>query len=114
MTPLALPLAQAAPFDPSFLLMMGLIFVVFYFFMIRPQARREKQRRAMLDAVKKGDRVVTIGGVHGTVRAVEEATVLVQVDDNVKLRIDKNAVASIGSKDAPAKPAAPVKEEGAA
>ena len=101
-----LPLAQAVP-DLSLFLPMGLIFVVFYLFMVRPQARKEKQRRAMIDALKKGDRVVTIGGIHGSVVRVEEASVLVQVDDNVKLRVDKNAVASVAPKDAPA--AAPAK-----
>lgn len=76
-----------------------LIFVVFYFFIIRPQKKKETERRSMIEAVKKGDRVVTIGGVHGTVTQVDDASVLVQVDTNVKLRVDKNAIASTGVKD---------------
>src|SRR5690606_13672397 len=71
-----------------------LIFVVFYFFIIRPQKKKEDQRRAMINAVKKGDKIVTIGGVHGTVTQVDETSVLAQVDTNTKLRIDKNAIAS--------------------
>ncbi len=74
-----------------------LIFVVFYFFIIRPQKKKEETRRSMIEAVKKGDRVVTIGGVHGTVTQVDDGSVLVQVDNNVKLRVDKNAIASTGA-----------------
>ncbi|MEM1043783.1 MAG: preprotein translocase subunit YajC [Bacteroidota bacterium] len=76
-----------------------LVFVVFYFFIIRPQKKREDTRKAMISAVKKGDRIVTIGGVHATVTKVDENSVLAQVDDNVKLRFDKNAVASVQTKD---------------
>lgn len=76
-----------------------LVFIVFYFFIIRPQKKREDQRRTMIEAVKKGDRIVTIGGVHGTVTKVDEGSVLAQVDENVKLRFDKNAIASVVTKD---------------
>lgn len=72
-----------------------LIFIVFYFFIIRPQKKKEDERKKMIEAVKKGDRIVTIGGVHGTVTQVDEGSVLVQVDTNTKLRIDKNAVATV-------------------
>ena len=97
MTAAPFVLAQAQPtgFDPSFFIMMAVIGVVFYFFMIRPQARREKQRRAMIDALKKGDRIVTIGGIHGTIERVEDASILVKVDDAAKLRFDKAAIASV-------------------
>ncbi len=100
---LPLFLAQAQPtsgFNPSFFIMMGLIFVVFYFFIIRPQRKREDERRKMIDAVAKGDRIRTVGGIHGTVVKVEEGSLLVEVDTNTKLRIDKNAVASAELKDA--------------
>jgi len=76
-----------------------LIFIVFYFFIIRPQKKKEDTRKQMIEAVKKGDRVVTVGGVHGTVNQVDEASVLVQVDSNTKLRIEKSALASVGTKD---------------
>ncbi|MDX1419973.1 MAG: preprotein translocase subunit YajC [Rubricoccaceae bacterium] len=95
-------IAQQAPpggFDPSFFIMMGLLFVVFYFFIIRPQRKREDQRKEMISAVQKGDRIVTVGGVHATVLKVDEASVLAEVDQNVKLRFDKNAIASVGTKE---------------
>jgi preprotein translocase subunit YajC len=76
-----------------------LVFIVFYFFIIRPQKKREDTRKSMIEAVKKGDRVVTIGGVHATVTKVDDTSVLAQVDDNVKLRFDKNAIASVQTKD---------------
>ncbi|MEL6613637.1 MAG: preprotein translocase subunit YajC [Bacteroidota bacterium] len=98
MTPI---LAQAAPgFDPSFLIMMGLIFVVFYFFIIRPQRNREKQHQAMIEALKKGDRVTTIGGIHGKVHSLDDGTVLVEVDGNTtKLRFDRKAIAAVQGKE---------------
>lgn len=71
-----------------------LIFVVFYFFIIRPQKKREEDRKKMIEAVKKGDKIVTIGGIHGTVQQVDEGSLLIQVDTNTKLRVDKNAVAN--------------------
>lgn len=76
-----------------------LIFVVFYFFIIRPQKKKEDERKKMITAVKKGDKVVTIGGVHGTVTQVDETSVLIQADTNVKLRVEKNAIASVATKD---------------
>ena len=76
-----------------------LVFIVFYFFIIRPQKKREDTRKQMIEAVKKGDRIVTIGGVHGTVTKVDDTSVLAQVDDTVKLRFDKSAIASVQSKD---------------
>lgn len=74
-----------------------LVFIVFYFFIIRPQKKREESRKSMISAVKKGDRIVTIGGVHATVTKVDDTSVLAEVDSNVKLRFDKNAIASIGT-----------------
>lgn len=79
------------------LIMFGLIIFIFYFMIIRPQHKREKDRRKMLDAVKKGDKVITTAGIHGTVVGMEEKTVLVQVADNVKLKFEKGAIASVVS-----------------
>jgi preprotein translocase subunit YajC len=73
-----------------------LIFVVFYFFIIRPQRKKEDQRKQMISSVKKGDRIVTIGGVHATVTQVDETSVLAQVDGTTKLRFEKSAIATIG------------------
>ena len=76
-----------------------LIFVVFYFFIIRPQKKKEDERKRMIESVKKGDKVITIGGVHGTVTQVDEGSVLIQADTNVKLRVEKNAIASVVGRD---------------
>jgi len=76
-----------------------LIFIVFYFFIIRPQKKKEDQRKSMVDSVKKNDRVVTIGGLHGTVTHVDETSVLIQVDGTVKLRIEKSALSSVTGKE---------------
>ena len=75
-----------------------LIFLVFYFFIIRPQKKREDERKRMIEAVRKDDKVVTAGGIHGTVTKVDETSVLVEVATNVKLRIEKSALASVTAK----------------
>ena len=75
-----------------------LIFIVFYFFIIRPQKKKEDERKSMIQAVAKGDKVVTIGGLHGTVTQVDETSILVQVDSNTKLRVEKSALSNIGGK----------------
>ena len=71
---------------------MILIIVVFYFFMIRPQMKRQKELRKFRDSLAKGDKVVTTGGIYGKIAEIKENYVLLQVDDNVKLRVDKSAV----------------------
>jgi preprotein translocase subunit YajC len=93
---------QSAPAGPNPLTMflpMILIFVVIYLLIIRPQKKKEDTRQKMVAAVKKGDKVVTIGGMHGSVTQVDETSVLVQVDSSVKVRIEKNALSSVVSKD---------------
>jgi preprotein translocase subunit YajC len=79
----------------STLVMFGLIFLIFYFMIVRPQQKRQKDRQKMLDAIKKGDKIITAGGMHGTVIGVEDKTVLVQIADNVKVKVDRSSVASI-------------------
>jgi len=76
----------------SFLVMMGLIFVVMYFFMIRPQQKKQKDLAKFRSNLEKGDKVVTIGGLYGVISEVKEKYVLVEVDSNVKLRVDKSAI----------------------
>lgn len=75
-----------------------LIFVVFYFFIIRPQKKKETERKQMIAAVRKGDKIITLGGVHGAVTQVDDTSVLVQADTNVKLRVEKSAIASVDTK----------------
>ncbi len=73
----------------------GLIIAIFYFLLIRPQRKRDKETREMLDSIKKGDKVVSIGGIHGTVMVVKENAVVVKVDDNTRLEFSRNAISSI-------------------
>ncbi|MFO7263005.1 MAG: preprotein translocase subunit YajC [Bacillaceae bacterium G1] len=69
-----------------------LMLVVFYFLIIRPQQKRQKERMAMLDALKKGDKVITIGGLHGTIVDLNEDQVVLRVNENTKLTFERNAV----------------------
>ncbi|MEE4214558.1 MAG: preprotein translocase subunit YajC [Bacteroidales bacterium] len=69
-----------------------LVFVIFYFFMIRPQMRKQKELSNYRSSLKKGDKIVTTGGIYGRVNDVKDTTVTVDVGDNVLLKIDKSAV----------------------
>ena len=71
------------------------IFAIFYFLLIRPQQRQKREREQMLTAVKKGDRVVTSSGLHGTVTGLSEHTVTLRVADQVKLEFDRTALGRI-------------------
>ena len=73
-------------------IMLALIFGVMYFFMIRPQKKQQKELQKFRDSLQKGDKVVTIGGIYGTVVEVKDATVLVEVDNGVKVRFSKQAL----------------------
>ena len=84
------------------LLMIGLIIVVMYFFMIRPQQKRQKELRKFREELKKGDRVVTSGGIYGIIIEIKDNYAIVEVDTNVKLRFDKSTILKDMS-DAPAK-----------
>ena len=71
-----------------------LIIVIMYFLMIRPQMRKQKERQKMVDALQKGDKIITTGGMHGKITGFTEdgKTVIVQIDDKVKVNIDRSAV----------------------
>ena len=77
-----------------------LIILIFYFLIIRPQKKRDKEAKAMLDSIKKGDKVVTIGGIHGTVVTVKESTVVIKVDDSARIEFSKSAISTVTNKDA--------------
>ena len=79
----------------STLVMFSLIIFIFYFMIIRPQQKRAKERQSLLDSVKKGDKIVTVGGLHGTIIGVEEKTLLIQVADDVKLKFEKTSIQTI-------------------
>jgi preprotein translocase subunit YajC len=73
------------------------IIAIFYFLIIRPQNKKRKDTERMLSALKKGDRIVTIGGIHGTIQSVRDTTVIIRVDDNVKLEFSRSAISSIAA-----------------
>ncbi len=79
----------------STVVMFALIILIFYFMILRPQQKRQKERETLLSSMKKGDKVITLGGVHGMIVGMEEKTVLVQIAENVKVKYEKSAIASI-------------------
>jgi len=72
-----------------------IIFLVFYLFLIRPQQKQQKEKQMMISAIKKNDEIITAGGMHGTVVNVKDKTVIIKVDDNVKIEFDKNSIALV-------------------
>ena len=78
-----------------------LIIAIFYFFIIRPQNKKQKETQKMIDALKKGDKVVTIGGIHGLVSQTKEKTVILKLDEGVKVEFNRSAIAGVVS-DTPA------------
>ena len=74
------------------IIMLALMFGVFYFFMIRPQMKKQKEQKQFKSAVKKGDKIVTIGGIHAKIKEVNETTVMVETDGGAKMRIEKSAI----------------------
>ncbi|MDD8019195.1 MAG: preprotein translocase subunit YajC [Bacteroidota bacterium] len=79
----------------STIIMFGLIIAIFYFMIIRPQQKRAKEREQLLSTIKKGDKVVTAGGVHGKIISVEEKTVLLEIADNVKVKMERSSIAVV-------------------
>ncbi|CAN5336874.1 preprotein translocase subunit YajC [soil metagenome] len=90
-------LQAGSGFGTQQLIMFGLIAVVFYFFMIRPQVKKQKDQKKYVNELKKGDKVVTTAGIHGRIVDVNETTFLVEVD-NGKIRFDKSAISLEASK----------------
>lgn len=82
----------------SSILMILLIFIVFYFFMIRPQQKKAKTERQFKESIQKGDKVVTIGGLHGKIVEVQDKTFTIEVAENVRFRIEKSAISAEASK----------------
>ena len=104
MNSFVLPLLMGAPAggaegaNPimSFLPLVAII-AIFYFLILRPQSKKQKETQKMLSTLKKGDRVVTVGGIHGVIYTVKESTVIVKVDENVKLEFSRTAISSVSS-----------------
>ena len=90
-------LQASTGFGSQQIIVFGLIAVVFYFFMIRPQVKKQKDQKKYVNELKKGDKVVTTAGIHGRIIDVAETTFLVEVD-NGKIRFDKSAISLEASK----------------
>lgn len=86
--------AGAASLVGSFLPLV-IVFVVFYFILIRPQQQQQKKRREMLSQLKKGDRVITVGGLHGEITAVHDDDLDVRIADKVEIRITRSGIARV-------------------
>jgi len=84
------PLAMLLPY--------AIIFGIFYFLVIKPQKQKQTEFQKMLDNLKKNDEIVTNGGIHGTIVNIKETTLVVRIDDNVKIEIDRGAVARVEKK----------------
>ncbi|MDD2346304.1 MAG: preprotein translocase subunit YajC [Bacteroidales bacterium] len=76
----------------SSIIFLVLIVAVFYFFMIRPQVKRQKEARMFREGLKKGDKVITAGGIYGRIIEVQDTHVFVEIDTNVKIKVDKNSL----------------------
>jgi len=82
----------------SFLPLVAII-AIFYLLILRPQRKKQQDTQKMLSALKKGDRVITIGGIHGVIQSIKESSVIVKVDENTKLEFTRSAIASVSSRD---------------
>ena len=81
----------------SFWIMMGLMILVIWLFMWRPESKRRQELAKFREGLKKGDKIITAGGIYGTVKEIKETTLLIEVDSNVTLRVDKNMVVADNS-----------------
>lgn len=82
----------------SNLILIGGIAIIFYLFMIRPQQKKQKQQKTFLSAVKKGDMVVTIGGMHGKIVGIEDDSIILEVDKGARIKFDKSSISYEASK----------------
>lgn len=98
----ATPPPQPGPLSSPFV-MMGLLVVMFYFLLIRPQQRQRKEMEARIASLESGDKVVTTAGLHGIVHNVKDRTVILKVAEGTMLEFDKPAIASVQKKDSAAK-----------
>jgi preprotein translocase subunit YajC len=82
----------------------ALIIGIFYFLIIRPQNKKQKDTQKMLDTLKKGDKVVTIGGIHGVIQSVKEGSVILRIDDTTKVEFSRSAISTVSSEGKAEKP----------
>ena len=72
-----------------------LIILIFYFLVFKPQKQKQKQQKQMMEGLKKNDQVVTSGGIHGTIVNVKDKTVVLRIDDNAKMEVDREAIVTV-------------------
>ncbi len=97
-----MPQGQTSSSFLSLIFPIIMIYIIFYFMMIRPQRKKEKEHREMLSGLNKNDEIVTVGGIHGTIVNVKDKTIIVRVDDNVKIELEKTSVSYLTSLQKPA------------
>jgi preprotein translocase subunit YajC len=94
-----IPFLQAAGAPGGGMLMtiapFAVIILIFYIFMIRPQNKKQKETERMLSELKKGDKIITIGGIHGVVSSTKDKSVIVKVDDDTKIEFNRNAISTV-------------------
>ena len=98
------PAAGSASIVPT-LITFGLVFVIFYFLIIRPQNKKQKETKQMLAALKKGDKVVSIGGIRGTILSIKDDVVVLKVDANTKMTFSRSAISNVVEQSRPSKKA---------
>jgi preprotein translocase subunit YajC len=91
-------LLQAQGSNYTFLLTMGAVFIVMYFFMVRPQQKKQKDQKVFIEELKKGDSIVTIGGLHGKILEIDDLTVVLEVDRGFKLKFDRSSISMEATK----------------
>jgi preprotein translocase subunit YajC len=82
----------------STIIMFGAIFLIFYFMIIRPQQKKAKERDKLLSNLEKGDKVITSGGIHGIIAGIDEKTILMQISDNLKVKVERSAITQVIAK----------------
>jgi len=82
----------------STIIMFGAIFLIFYFMIIRPQQKKAKEREKLLSNLEKGDKVITSGGIHGIIAGIDEKTLLVQISDNLKVKVERSSITQVIAK----------------
>jgi preprotein translocase subunit YajC len=87
------PAEGAGGFDWTIIIFLVMIFAMFYFLMIRPQRKRQKEQRELMEGLKRGDRVITAGGIYGVIESVSDDTVVVKVESGATMRVAKGSVA---------------------
>ncbi|QQS27871.1 MAG: preprotein translocase subunit YajC [Sphingobacteriales bacterium] len=83
---------DGSPNPSSHLFLIAGVFIIMYFFMIRPQSKKAKEARTFMEGLQKGDKVVTIGGIHGKILKADDTSVLLAIDVNTKVRVEKTAI----------------------